>query len=106
MEINDVQTIIHLIRNGNWSTILTRAAIKDEADLKAIPILSAETLTSQAYLFWPKGSYRKKSATEFAMFVQKNSKKRIDRNCIICLNSFANRKVLCLTAIKDFFLHT
>lgn len=50
MEINDVQTIIHLIRNGNWSTILTRAAIKDEADLKAIPILSAEALTSQAYL--------------------------------------------------------
>lgn len=69
MEINDVQTIIHLIRKGNWGTILTRAAIKDEPDLKAIPILTAETLTSQAYLFWPKGSYRKKSATAFAEFV-------------------------------------
>ena len=67
--INDVQTIIHLIRKGNWVTILTRAAIKDEPDLKAIPILTAETLTSQAYLFWPKGSYRKKSATAFAEFV-------------------------------------
>ena len=51
MEINDVQTIIHLIRKGNWGTILTRAAIKYEPDLKAIPILTAETLTSQAYLF-------------------------------------------------------
>lgn len=71
MEINDVQTIIHLIRKGNWGTILTRAAIKDEPDLKAIPILSAEILTSQAYLFWPKGSYRKKSAIEFAQFVLK-----------------------------------
>lgn len=71
MEINDVQTIIHLIRKGNWGTILTRAAIKDEPDLKAIPILSAEVLTSQAYLFWPKGNYRKKSALEFAEFVQK-----------------------------------
>ena len=67
MEINDVQTI----RKGNWGTILTKAAIKDEPDLKAIPILSAEILTSQAYLFWPKGSYRKKSAIEFAEFVQK-----------------------------------
>ena len=74
MEINDVQTIIHLIRNSNWSTILTRAAIKDEPDLKAIPILTAETLTSQAYLFWPKGDYRKKSAIEFAKFVQKTIK--------------------------------
>lgn len=71
MEINDVQTIINLIRKGNWGTILTKAAIKDEPDLKAIPILSAEILTSQAYLFWPKGSYRKKSAIEFAEFVQK-----------------------------------
>ncbi len=71
MEINDVQTIINLIRKGNWGTILTKAAIKDEPDLKAIPILSAEILTSQAYLFWPKGSYRKKSAIEFADFVQK-----------------------------------
>ena len=71
MEINDVQTIIHLIRKGNWGTILTRAAIKDEPDLKAIPILSAEILTSQAYLFWPKGSYRKKSAIEFSRFVLK-----------------------------------
>ena len=71
MEINDVQTIINLIRKGNWGTILTKAAIKDEPDLKAIPILSAEILTSLAYLFWPKGSYRKKSAIEFAEFVQK-----------------------------------
>ena len=71
MEINDVQTIINLIRKGNWGTILTKAAIKDEPDLKAIPILSAEILTSQAYLFWPKGSYRKKSAIEFAKYKQK-----------------------------------
>lgn len=75
MEINDVQTIIHLIRKGNWGTILTRAAIKDEPDLKAIPILSAEILNSQAYLFWPKGNYRKKSATEFAEFVLKTVRK-------------------------------
>ena len=74
MEINDVQTIINLIRKGNWGTILTKAAIKDEPDLKAIPILSAEILTSKAYLFWPKGSYRKKSAMAFAEFVQKTVK--------------------------------
>lgn len=75
MEINDVQTIINLIKRGNWGTILTLSAIKDEPELKAIPILSAEILTSQAYLFWPKGSYRKKSAIAFAEFVQKTIKK-------------------------------
>ena len=69
MEINDVQTIIGLVKNGNWATILTRAAIKGETDLVKIPILTADKLISQAYLFWPKGIYRKKSALAFSEFV-------------------------------------
>ncbi len=71
MEINDVKTIIDLVKKGNWATILTRAAIKGENDLKYIPILTSEKLISQAYLFWPKGVYRKKSVIAFSDFLQK-----------------------------------
>lgn len=77
MEINDVQTIIKLINNGNWATILTQAAIKGEQDLVKIPILVADKLISQAYLFWPKGVYRKKSAIAFSEFVVDAVKKGI-----------------------------
>lgn len=77
MEINDVQTIIGLVKNGNWATILTRAAIKGETDLVKIPILTADKLISQAYLFWPKGIYRKKSALAFSEFVVNAVKKGI-----------------------------
>ena len=72
-----MQTIIGLVKNGNWATILTRAAIKGETDLVKIPILTADKLISQAYLFWPKGIYRKKSALAFSEFVVNAVKKGI-----------------------------
>lgn len=66
IEMNDVHTILHLLRGGYWGTILTQAAVANEPDLVQIPILCAEPLTSQGYLFWPQGLYRKKAATAFA----------------------------------------
>lgn len=70
MEINDVQTILRLLKGGKWATILTEAAVRDEAELVKIPILSAERLTTQGFLFWPQGVYRKKSTRVFADFLQ------------------------------------
>lgn len=65
VEINDVHTIIHCLRDGQWGTILTEAAIRGEANLVQIPILYQNQLTSQAFLFWPPGSYRKRSSLVF-----------------------------------------
>ena len=65
VEVNDVHTIVHALRSGLWATILTEAAIRDEAELVPIPILYADRLTSPAFLFWPQGSYRKNSARAF-----------------------------------------
>ena len=53
IEINDVHTIIHALKDGQWATILTQAAIRDEANIVQIPILCPDRLTSEACLFWP-----------------------------------------------------
>lgn len=71
VEMNDVHTIIHTLREGYWATILTQAAVRGEEDLVQIPILCADKLTSEGCLFWAQGNYRKKSALAFADFLQK-----------------------------------
>lgn len=76
MEINDVQTIIRLLDGGRWATILTEAAVRDEPELVKIPILSVERLTTQGFLFWPQGVYRKKSAQAFADILQQAVSRR------------------------------
>lgn len=52
VEMNDVHTIIHTLREGYWGTILTQAAVRGEENLVQIPILCADKLTSQGFLFW------------------------------------------------------
>ena len=71
VEMNDVHTIIHTLREGYWGTILTQAAVRGEENLVQIPILCADKLTSQGFLFWAQGDYRKKSALAFADFLRK-----------------------------------
>lgn len=51
VEMNDVHTIIHTLREGYWGTILTQAAVRGEENLVQIPILCADKLTSQGFLF-------------------------------------------------------
>ena len=65
MELNDVHTIINLVNTGNWGTILTFAAARNEDGLVKIPIRSDIDLSTHAALFWTKGAYRKKSALAF-----------------------------------------
>lgn len=62
MEINDVETILRLLRDGRHGTVMSQEAVRDVPELVQIPITSRERLISQAYLFWPAGTYRKKSA--------------------------------------------
>lgn len=70
VEMNDVHTIIHTLREGYWATILTQAAVRGEEGLVQIPILCADVLASEGCLFWAQGNYRKKSALAFANLLQ------------------------------------
>lgn len=74
IEINDVHTIIHTLTEGRWGTILTEAAVRGEPNLIRIPILCADHTSSKAFLFWPQGIYRKKSASAFAECLQQVAK--------------------------------
>ena len=69
VEMDDVHTIIHALKGGQWATILTQAAVRGEPELVQIPILCNDHLTSRGFLFWPQGTYRKKSALAFADFL-------------------------------------
>lgn len=69
VEMDDVHTIVHALKTGQWGTILTQAAVRGEPDLVQIPILCDDSLTSRGFLFWPQGTYRKKSALAFADFL-------------------------------------
>ena len=53
VEMDDVHTIIHALKSGQWATILTQAAVRGEAGLVQIPILCNDHLTSRGFLFWP-----------------------------------------------------
>lgn len=76
MEINDVHTILHILKGGYWATVLTQTAVSNEDGLVQIPILCADRLASYGYLFWPQGKYRKKAASAFVSFLLEANRKR------------------------------
>lgn len=70
VEMNDVNTIIQCLGDGSWGTILTEVAIRGNSNLVPIPISCSDDLSSQAFLFWPLGCYRKRAAEAFVTHLQ------------------------------------
>lgn len=64
VEINDIPTLLDLIRNTQWSTILTQVTIANEQDFVAIPILGDQMLR-KAMAISLKGVYEKKAVKAF-----------------------------------------
>jgi LysR family cyn operon transcriptional activator len=64
IEMNDVHSLLSLVDEGNWATIINEKAILTWGELVAIPI-SGKEYYKQAYILWLKGAYKKKSATLF-----------------------------------------
>ena len=64
IEMNDVHSLLSMVDEGNWATIINEKAILLWEDLRAIPIAGKEYY-KQAFILWQKGVYRKKSATLF-----------------------------------------
>ncbi|MNL62260.1 hypothetical protein D3C87_1862680 [compost metagenome] len=62
--MNDVHSLLSMVDEGNWATIINEKAILLWEDLRAIPIAGKEYY-KQAFILWQKGVYRKKSATLF-----------------------------------------
>ncbi|MBB5438725.1 LysR family cyn operon transcriptional activator [Pedobacter sp. AK017] len=64
IEMNDVHSLLSMVDEGNWATIINEKAILTWENLIAIPI-SGKEYYKQAFILWQKGIYRKKSATLF-----------------------------------------
>lgn len=61
MELNDIPTLLDLVRTGHWHTILSMATVTGQSGLTAIPIEGAG-MNRQASLVWLRSAYRKKAA--------------------------------------------
>ncbi|SDK70547.1 LysR family transcriptional regulator, cyn operon transcriptional activator [Pedobacter sp. ok626] len=64
IEMNNIHSLLSLVDDGSWATILNEKALITWENLVAIPI-SGKEYYKQAFILWQKGGYRKKSATLF-----------------------------------------
>lgn len=64
IEMNNIHSLLSLVDDGSWATILNEKALITWDNLVAIPI-SGKEYYKQAFILWQKGGYRKKSATLF-----------------------------------------
>lgn len=64
IEINDIPTLLELVKSGNWYTILTQTTIKNEKGISCIPI-EGKNMTRTAMIISLKEVYEKKAVKVF-----------------------------------------
>ncbi|MDA6068254.1 LysR substrate-binding domain-containing protein [Flavobacterium sp. AC] len=64
IEINDIPTLLELVKSGKWYTILTQTTIKNEKEIVCIPI-EGKNMTRTAMLISIKEVYEKKAVKVF-----------------------------------------
>lgn len=72
MEVNDIHTLLQLVHTGRWATVLMGSSVFNHPELKAVKI-TGEGMTRLATITWPKGAYRKKSASMLAGCLMKHA---------------------------------
>lgn len=64
IEINDIPTLLHLVRTGRWCTILTMATVEGEPGVRAIPLAGGD-MERQAWVLRQRHSYQTQAAARF-----------------------------------------
>jgi len=64
IEINDIPTLLELVRTGNWSTILAQTSVTEKDNLFTIPI-KEKNITRTAMIVSLKEAYEKKTVRIF-----------------------------------------
>lgn len=64
LEINEIHTLLHLVRTGRWVAILVDSIIHGEAGLTAVP-LRETALPMPVVWLYPKGMYLRNAVKEF-----------------------------------------
>jgi LysR family cyn operon transcriptional activator len=70
LELNDVHSLLTLVKKENWATILNEKAVIGWDGLVVVPI-EGKGLSNRSYVLWQKGVYRKKAAVLFVKSVFK-----------------------------------
>ncbi|MDI9857596.1 LysR family transcriptional regulator [Flectobacillus roseus] len=64
IEINDIPTLLELVKTGNWHTILAKTSVSQKDGLATIPLLG-ENMDRTAMIISMKEVYQKKAVKEF-----------------------------------------
>ncbi|WP_326983975.1 LysR substrate-binding domain-containing protein [Chryseobacterium sp. MYb264] len=64
IEINDIPTLLELVKSGNWCSILAETTVREKDDLVTIPI-QARNMIRTAMVISLKDAYEKKAMTLF-----------------------------------------
>lgn len=64
IEINDIPTLLELVKTGSWYTVLTQTTVENEKDLRAVPIKGKNMLRT-AMIISLREVYEKKAVKSF-----------------------------------------
>lgn len=70
IEINDIPTLLELIKSGNWYTILAQTTVTEKDELTTIPI-KGKNMIRTAMLISLKDAYEKKAMKVFYQFLHR-----------------------------------
>lgn len=73
-EINDIPTIVELVKTGKWNSVLTQSSISSSDKLIAIPITGKNI--RRAMIIRLKDAYESKAQKEFRRLIAEESKSR------------------------------
>lgn len=69
LEINDIPTLLDVVKTGNWYSILSQFSISKKDEVASVPIQGVNT-QRRAMIISLKGSYEKKSVKAFYEFIK------------------------------------
>ena len=72
IEINDIPTLLDLVKTGKWNTILAQTSVENENDLMSIPINENKMLRT-AMIIQLNDIYEKKSVRQFCNYLKERS---------------------------------
>ncbi|MGL4293550.1 MAG: LysR family transcriptional regulator, partial [Bacteroidales bacterium] len=73
IETNDVGAILQLVKTGRWVSLLSKATVLENPELKAIP-LQDKGAEMQASLIWLRDAYQQNSARAFRSIMEESAR--------------------------------
>jgi len=71
IEINDIPTLLEMVKTGDWSTILAETTVSNENDLQSIPI-KGDKMIREAGIIYQKDAYKTIAMQKFFEILNKH----------------------------------